>query len=89
MPFAFYRNISCVGAYSIVGNGIAHRMCGLGVDLVKSATVALWNSDIVTANEYENRDLLWGVKGCGGSFGAILSMGIELSESRCNVLDPS
>jgi FAD/FMN-containing dehydrogenase len=45
------RRISCVGAHTIMGNGLAHRQCGLGVDLVKSARVLLSSGEIVTASE--------------------------------------
>jgi hypothetical protein len=32
------------------------------------------NGDILIANESTNSDLLWGIKGCGPNFGAILEV---------------
>ena len=50
MPMAFYRNISCIGALSITGNGAAHRVCGLGVDLIKRAKIVLWDGNLAIAS---------------------------------------
>lgn len=57
-----------------MGNGLSHRKCGLGVDLIKQAKVLLANGEIVVANEENNADLLWGVKGCGPFMGIILEI---------------
>lgn len=46
----------------------------MGADNVLEATVALPSGDVVTANECQNADLLYAIRGGGGStFGVILS----------------
>ncbi len=72
MPYAEYRNISGIGAHTIMGNGLFHRKCGVAVDLIQQAKVVLSNGELVTANSQQNSDLLWGVKGCGPNMGAIV-----------------
>lgn len=71
-----------------MGNGLAHRKTGLGVDLIQQAKVLLANGDILTANQENNSDLLWGIKGCGPNMGVILEINEELPE-YLNILDPN
>jgi hypothetical protein len=32
---AWYEDISCIGAFTILGNGVVQRKIGVGVDLIK------------------------------------------------------
>jgi hypothetical protein len=47
---AWYDQISCIGAFSIFGNGLFHRKIGFGVDLITQAKVLLSSGEIITAN---------------------------------------
>ncbi|KAG8992608.1 hypothetical protein FRB93_002340 [Tulasnella sp. JGI-2019a] len=66
------------------GGGIGFKMgeYGLACDNIVSAKVVLANGIIVNANEQENSDLLWGIKGGGSNFGVIAELGMRLHEAR-------
>jgi hypothetical protein len=55
-----------------------HRKIGLGCDSLKSATVVTADGNLVTANEADNRDLFWGLRGSGWNFGVVTSMEFQL-----------
>lgn len=61
-----------VGGHATIGGvGITSRMFGTTVDHVEAAEVVLANGSIVTASATENPDLLFAIKGAGGSFGIV------------------
>jgi FAD/FMN-containing dehydrogenase len=60
------------------GFGWVHRKIGLGCDSLKSATVVTADGNLVTANEADNRDLFWGLRGSGWNFGVVTSMEFQL-----------
>jgi FAD/FMN-containing dehydrogenase len=63
-----------------LGGGIGHlmRLHGLTVDNLLSADVILSDSRYVTANENENSDLFWALRGGGGNFGIVTSFTYQL-----------
>lgn len=58
-----------IGGHATIGGvGPTSRQWGATIDHVVSATVVLADGRIVTVSETENPDLLWALKGAGGSF---------------------
>ncbi|KAG8906562.1 hypothetical protein FRB99_006676 [Tulasnella sp. 403] len=58
---------------------------GLAVDNVVGATVVLANGQIVTANEFENPDLFWAIRGGGSNFGIVAEFVMKIWEQQPEV----
>ncbi|KAG8906564.1 hypothetical protein FRB99_006678, partial [Tulasnella sp. 403] len=75
-----------IGGFA-TGGGINYQqgMHGLAVDNVVEATVVLANGQIVTANEAENPDLYWAIRGGGSNFGVVAEFVMKIWEQQPEV----
>jgi FAD/FMN-containing dehydrogenase len=75
---------AAAGAVGVVGltlgggYGPLSPRFGMAIDNVLGAEVVLANGDCVSANEEENPDLFWALRGGGGNFGCVTSMRVRL-----------
>ena len=63
-----------------LGGGIGHlsRKCGLSIDNLLSVDMVLADGSYVTADDLQNEDLFWAVRGGGGNFGVVTSFTFRL-----------
>ena len=69
--------IASTGAGGLMlGGGIGHlsRGAGLSIDNILGAEVVLADGSVVNADESENADLYWAIRGGGGNFGVVTSI---------------
>lgn len=68
-----------VAGYSLLGGvGLLGRAHGLASNAVVGAEVVLGTGDVVRADDGENADLFWAVRGGGGGFGTVTRLDIKL-----------
>jgi len=72
--------LSTTGMGLTLGGGIGYltRQYGLSVDNIVSADVVLADGSFVTADDNENSDLFWAIRGGGGNFGVVTSLTFQL-----------
>ncbi len=83
--------ISSTGASGLMlGGGIGHlsRKCGLSIDNILGAEVVLADGSVVKADENENDDLYWAIRGGGGNFGVVTSLTLQLHPISTVVAGP-
>lgn len=68
------------------GFGRLARRFGLSVDNLLSVDVVAADGEFYRANEDENPDLFWGVRGGGGNFGVVTSFEFQLHLMQRQVL---
>ncbi len=77
-PSGQVSSVGVVGYTLGGGYGWLGRKAGAACTLMRSATIVLADSSVVTASTSENPDLFWAIRGGGGNFGVIASMTIGL-----------
>jgi FAD/FMN-containing dehydrogenase len=73
--------LSTTGAGGLIlggGMGYLSRKAGLSIDNLLAAEVVLADGSVVNANENENDDLYWAIRGGGGNFGVVTQMTLRL-----------
>lgn len=60
------------------GSGWLERKHGLACDNLLAADLVTGDGQVVRASEHENPDLLWALRGGGGSFGVVTSLELRL-----------
>lgn len=68
------------------GNGHLARRYGLTADNLLAAEVVTADGNVVRANETENADLLWALKGGGGNFGVVTTFEFRLYDIGQEIL---
>ncbi len=71
-----------VGTTTVGGYGPLIARHGLALDSLIGAELVLADGQRITADQDENPDLLWALKGGGGNFGVVTSMKIHLHPIR-------
>ncbi len=71
-----------------LGGGIGHlmRKFGLSIDALRSCDVVTADGEFVVADDQQNADLFWGLRGGGGNFGVVTNFTFALQPLGPTVL---
>jgi FAD/FMN-containing dehydrogenase len=72
-----YGDVGVGGLATGAGVGLLARLQGLTIDRVRAADVVLADGTLVRADDRQRADLLWAIRGAGGSFGAVTAFEFE------------
>ena len=72
-----YGDVGVGGLATGGGIGLLARLQGLTIDRVRAADVVLADGTLVRADDRQRADLLWAIRGAGGSFGAVTAFEFE------------
>ena len=75
-----YGGVGVGGLATAGGIGFLVREHGLTIDHLRAVEMVLADGRVVTANETENADLFWAVRGAGANFGIVTSFEFEVYE---------
>ncbi|WP_066360379.1 LLM class flavin-dependent oxidoreductase [Herbidospora mongoliensis] len=75
-----YGGVGVGGLATAGGIGFLSRKHGLTIDHLKAVEIVLADGSVVRADEVENTDLFWAVRGAGANFGIVTSFEFEVVE---------
>ncbi|MFG2078481.1 LLM class flavin-dependent oxidoreductase [Nonomuraea maritima] len=75
-----YGGVGVGGLATAGGIGWLVRKHGLTLDHMRAVEMVLADGSLVRADERENAELFWGVRGAGGNFGVVTSFEFEVDE---------
>ncbi|WP_062430762.1 LLM class flavin-dependent oxidoreductase [Herbidospora daliensis] len=75
-----YGGVGVGGLATAGGIGFLSRKHGLTIDRLRAVEIVLADGSLVRADEHENADLFWAVRGAGANFGIVTSFEFEADE---------
>ncbi|MFL5659666.1 MAG: FAD-binding oxidoreductase [Ktedonobacteraceae bacterium] len=75
-----YGGVGVGGLATAGGIGWLSREHGLTIDHLRAVEIVLADGSLVHANDEENADLFWAVRGAGANFGIVTSFEFEVDE---------